>query len=101
MYAEQMDRLLAVFGRRRVLVLQYERCRASFAEEARRTYEFLGLDPDAAQVEEEQPRPERDWGAGWDERRALGGRYLSDVRRLTELVPELDLELWPNLKPLL
>ena len=101
MFAEQVDRLLGVFGRKRLLVLQYERCRASFAEEARRTYEFLGLDPDAAEVEKEQPRPQRDWGAGPDERRALGRRYLSDVRRLAELVPELDLELWPNLKPLL
>ena len=101
MYAGQVDRLLTVFGRERLLVLQYERCRASFVAEALRTYEFLGLEPDAAQLEEEPPRPERDWGAGPDERRALGRRYVNDVRRLAELLPELDLGLWPNLKPLL
>ena len=61
MYAAQVERLIGVFGRDRLLVLQYERCRASFLDEARRTYAFLGLDPEfVPPVATEQPRAPRE-----------------------------------------
>ena len=43
-YAGQVERVLEAFPRERVLILQYERCRAEYEGELERTYGFLGLD---------------------------------------------------------
>ena len=102
MYAGQIERLLDVFPRERVLVLQYERCQASFFEQARRTYAFLGVDPEFVPAAKQmQPRAASERDAGPADRRSLAERYVEDVRRLAELAPELDPELWPNIRPLI
>ena len=44
-YASQVQSTLETFGRERVLILQYERCRAEYERELERTYAFLGLEP--------------------------------------------------------
>jgi hypothetical protein len=95
MYFEPVARLLDTFGRDRVLVLQYERCRADYPSELRRTHEFLGLDPDRGFA---PPRREpRERSLADDERGRLAELYAPDVRRLSELLPDLDIALWPNM----
>jgi hypothetical protein len=94
MYFEPVARALGAFGRDRVLVLQYERCRADYDRELRRTHEFLGLDPDrgfAPPIREPRDRPVAE-----EERLRLGEQYAADVRRLAELLPDLDVSCWPN-----
>ena len=94
MYSEPVARALDAFGRERVLVLQYERCRAEYARELRRTHEFLGLDPErgfAPPMREPRERPVPE-----GERARLGEQYAPDVKRLAELLPELDVSCWPN-----
>jgi hypothetical protein len=93
-YFEPISRLLDVFGRDRVLVLQYERCREHSDAERRRTHEFLGLDPDRGLLPPKRDPRERSLP---DEDRArLAELYAPDVRRLAELLPELDVALWPS-----
>jgi hypothetical protein len=94
MYFEPVSRLLDAFGRDRVLVLQYERCRAHCAAEVRRTHEFLGLDPEGAPAP--PPREPRDRPLPDEERRDLAERFAPDVRRLANLLPEIDVALWPS-----
>jgi len=94
MYFEPVARALQGFGRDRVLVLQYERCLADYPGELRRTHEFLGLDPDRAHMPPQRDPRERELPE--EERMRLGELYAPDVRKLAELLPELDVELWPN-----
>jgi hypothetical protein len=48
LYYDQLRRVLRHFSREQMLVLQLERCAVEPAGELRRTYEFLGLEPDFA-----------------------------------------------------
>lgn len=99
MYYEQVRRVLETFDRDRVLILQYERCRERYDAELRRTYEFLGLDPDHGggavppREPRERPLPE-------PERARLAALFAPDVRRLSELVPDLDVALWRSVAEL-
>ena len=102
-YRRLLDDWLAYFDRRQVLILQYERCAADPAAQLRTTYEFLGLpDPglaDASWAERPTPRTvTHDPRAELDPavRRRLVSLYAADVASLTELLPEFDLDLWPN-----
>jgi hypothetical protein len=99
-YLPQLRNVLRYFRRDRLLVLQFERCVDDPAGELRRTYEFLGVDPDhrpaslgekvlAAPVEIELPTVERERLVGW---------FEEEVRRLAEEFPEIDLDLWPNFR---
>jgi hypothetical protein len=101
MYFVQLRRLLRHVPRERVLVLQYERCRAQPEEELRRTWAFLGVDADEAQMPEFgdqvghrisqaalDPGVEEDLLAFWAE----------DIAALGREFPELDLALWPSVE---
>ena len=99
LYSKQLERVFALFDRRQVLVLQYERCVADPLAEMGRTHEFLGLDPLSElppdldrQVGEAREKPELDP----EIRDELISRLADDARRTAELVPELDLSLWPT-----
>lgn len=99
LYSRQIERLLAHFDRAQVLVLQYERCAAHPAAELRRTFEFLGVDPEAHPA---QPVTSR-VGRGHPQLHppahiSAAARTLirADAERLQELVPDLDLDLWPS-----
>jgi hypothetical protein len=98
MYFEPVARVLDTFGHDRVLVLQYERCRADYPAELRRTHRFLGLDPERGAAPPLRDPRERSLPA--DERRRLAELYAPDVRQLSELLPELDVSLWPNVAKL-
>jgi hypothetical protein len=99
-YATQLERLYAYYDESRVLVLQYERCRADPVAEYRRTLRFLGVDEDF-------PPPDFDRTRGtsmasekaelWpDFKDALRVTLQPEIERLRQLVPQLDLSLWPN-----
>jgi len=96
--ARWLRRYLQYFPTDRVLVQQYERCRADPEGELARTYAFLGLDPHRpADVRREVNVSTRaklplDPGA----EAALVDLYRADVADLAGLVPDLDLGLWPR-----
>jgi hypothetical protein len=98
-YAVQLRRLHAFFDDEQILVLQYERCRADTAGEYRRTLRFLGL-RDCEPVDAERSRGTTTAAAKeplWpDLMHSLRVALEPDVSALAELVPDLDLGLWPN-----
>ena len=89
LYHEQLRRLLEHFPRERVLVLQYERCRADLRGQMDATHRFLGLEP----IGETPPRVEVASRPGrWKPdltdgaRRELVARMRDDVARLAAAV---------------
>jgi hypothetical protein len=124
-YATQLRRLLEHFDERQVLVQQHERCRIDPVGEYRRTLRFLGLGDDAVprrlrtwregaddrdlrfptRLETAKrlsvrlarrvrdPEPARLWP---EIEAALHAELDPEVAELCELVPDLDLSLWPN-----
>ena len=79
-------------------LLEYERCLVDYQGELRRTHDFLGLDPDRGHMPPQREPRERELPEA--ERRRLAELYAPDVRKLAELLPELDVALWPNVAPL-
>jgi Sulfotransferase domain len=99
-YASQLRRVLAYHDRSRMLILQYERCRADPAGEYRRTLSFLGVDPEhrsAAFDERRGTSQAANKAALWDDMMdALRATLEPEVAQLAELAPEIDLSLWPE-----
>lgn len=97
-YADQLEHLWAVFPRDQVLVLQFERCIRDARAELRRTFDFLGLDPGAADQIDVSRRVNESRVAktelGKEQRLALLAAYAPENQRLAALVPDLDLSLW-------
>jgi sulfotransferase family protein len=100
LYSDQVRRVLDAFPRGRVLVLQYESCRDEHDRELRRTYEYLGIDPSLV-GRPRPPREARDHQLAASERMRLAEIFAPDVRRLAELVPELDVARWRSVAGLL
>lgn len=100
LYHDQLRRLVHVFGRERVLVLQFERCLSDPRAELRRTYAFLGIDDSFV-----PPRPEGVVNRAWRAKLNLPAEvvdllrlgYREDARALARDFPEIDLELWTAL----
>ena len=102
-YGAQLAWWFEHFPREQFLLLQYEQCVADAQVQLDRSYEFLGLPGQNASVQEsararkkarEQvvlPDSSREW---------LCEYYADDVRRLREIMPDLDLSLWKSLPPL-
>jgi hypothetical protein len=98
-YAQQVDWYLRHFSRERLLLLQYERCAADPQGEAARTYAYLGLEPHAvatSEVERSRKRSSERPPVPEPNARMLAAWYAPDVRRLLELMPDLDVERWPE-----
>ncbi|HYH58620.1 MAG TPA: sulfotransferase [Thermoleophilaceae bacterium] len=113
-YTRQLKRVLEFYDRDRVLVLQLERCMRDPAGEYARTMRFLGVDDGFAPDGLRQgtlDRARRVLGRGdapagaprmtrpdlWPDIEVPMLKFLeSDVRGLREIVPELDLALWPD-----
>jgi len=98
-YATLLRPWVRRFGAPRLLVLQYERCVADPAAELARTYRFLGLDdgftpPGIGHLASPTRVPKLSLDD--DARRRLAALYASEVSELAEMVPGLDLGLWPN-----
>jgi hypothetical protein len=100
MYATQLERVLQHYPADRALVLQYERCVKEPRAQLARTFAFLGLPPHEP-TDEEITRPRNESKGDpiviSDEHRALLRKlYRPQVARLRELMPDLDLALWPD-----
>ncbi|MFV2064259.1 MAG: sulfotransferase [Chloroflexota bacterium] len=97
LYADQLLRLWSAFPRERTLVLQYESCVADTRAQLLRTFDFLGLEPEAADPDlarrfNASPGPKVVLDS-WQED-VLARRYAPENERLAILVPELDLSMW-------
>jgi len=99
-YATQLQRVLASHDRSKILILQYERCRAEPAAEYRRTLAFLGVDAEhrsEAFAERRGTTQAANKAPLWDDMMAgLRATLEPEVAQLAELAPEIDVSLWPN-----
>jgi hypothetical protein len=100
LYARQLERVFALFPRDQVLVLQYERCVLDPADQYRRTLEFLGVrdtshPPQAVAKRLNATKTQIDLDR--HTRRELEDAYQQDAERLVELLPDLDVSLWPSI----
>jgi hypothetical protein len=101
LYDAQVRRVLDAFPRDRVLILQYERCRAGLEAELERTRVFLGLvDSFFPTGERNLPREPRERSVPPEERERLRQIFAPDVRSLLEVAPEIDVDLWPSVRSL-
>ena len=100
-YWSQLRTLLEHFDPSQLLVLQYEQCVADPLAEARRSFEFLGLDPTAriapAQITQrvnqtriKKPMIDEPTLA------ALRRSYHAELIQLFSEFPEIDSSLWPT-----
>ena len=97
LYAEQLRGLLDYYARDQILVLQRERCAKEPVAEYERTLRFLGVDPGFRPKALETGWPRRKRAELWpDIEVPLRKALEADVRELRELVPDLDLSLWPE-----
>jgi hypothetical protein len=99
-YGRQLQRLMDVVGRPNVLVLQYERCAEQPGQEFARTLEFLGLEPFEPDPRLVRTRVNQTVGSkravpSKDEQELIEA-YEPEVALLKQLVPDLDLTLWPR-----
>jgi hypothetical protein len=98
LYYDQLRRVLRHFERDQLLVLQLERCALDPAGELRRTYDFLGIDPDFAPDELSEPvNPsiaEHELPGSLVEE--IVPAFEDEALRLAELDLGLDFELWPS-----
>lgn len=99
-YGRQVQRLLDVVPPERFLVLQYEQCVRDPAGEFARTLQFLEVAPWQPDPRMLTMRYNQTLGAKGDlstkEEAELVARYEPEVSLLTELVPGIDLSLWPR-----
>ena len=98
LYTGQLDAILRHFPRERLLVQQFERCMLEPEGELRRTYGFLGLDPDF--LPEDRSRRVNVGGAIEFEpqlREDVAAALTPDAVELAHRFPEIDLSLWPGL----
>jgi hypothetical protein len=98
-YAWQVRAMREWFGDDRVLVLQYERCRLDPVGEYRRTLAFLGAADHVPSVFERRRGSTTEPGKSplWPEFiEGMQATLAPDVAELAQLVPDLDVSLWPN-----
>lgn len=100
LYGMQLDQLLRLYDRERILLLQYERCVAEPEHEVRRTWAFLELEAAPVPREVVDATPNRraythELDAATEAR--ARGEIARDLERLRPyLPPEFDLSLWPS-----
>jgi hypothetical protein len=100
-YGEQLDRLSRQFSSSQILILQFERCVQDPEGELARTFEFIGVD--SSFVPESLHNPVNE---GHGPQLAIPSDfieyarelYLADAQLLSKW-SEIDLELWPAMKP--
>jgi hypothetical protein len=99
-YGFMLSHYVQRFGRERLLILQFEACKADPVAHYARTLEFLGLRefrPPAELIGTPRNVSQRRLSAKvLDEPPDLVDSLEDDVRLLQTLVPDLDLSLWPN-----
>lgn len=98
MYSSQLTNLLRHFRRSQLLVLQYEHCVAEPHRELRRTFDFLGVDPDMTRPDVRERFHATGECLRMDpaERATLVTYFEPEVRSLLATFPEIDATLWRN-----
>lgn len=103
-YGFLLKRYVETFGRERLLVLQFERCKMDPAGEYLRTLRFLGLrewlPPGEMLGKPVNVSTMRLSPKALDEPPDLPATLEADVRLLGSFAPDLDLSLWPNFRHL-
>ncbi|MFT4084121.1 MAG: sulfotransferase domain-containing protein [Nocardioides sp.] len=98
LYAAQLRPLLELVDRRRLLVLQLERCRADPDAWLQHTFAFLGLDPHHPRGAGERNRSRPAQPVEERLLAAVRPGYRRDAAELAALFPDdIDLGLWPGL----
>jgi len=100
-YATQLRHLREEHPDAEVLIIQYEKCVAEPAEQYRRTLEFLGVDPDAAELPDFSARRGKSQASNkrelWpDLRDAIADVLEEEVAELAAMEDEIDASLWRN-----
>lgn len=97
-YADQLTHLLEHYPQGQVRVLQYERCVADPVGSLAATFEFLGVDPSYRSRPLDPPPavPNASGRLDPDTLDRMRDLYRKDSGALADLVPELDLSLWPS-----
>jgi len=98
-YSNLLNRWLGYFQREQLLALQFERNALEPGVQIGQTYEFLGVDAayrpaNLGIVVDKTPIAKVQLDD--DTRRRLVDIYLPDVLQLKNIVPDIDLSLWPN-----
>jgi hypothetical protein len=99
LYADNVRRVLDEFSPDRLLTLQYERCIRDPAVYLEETYEFLDLDPTFRPAEIQRARNktvEPKFELTDDVSRRLQDIFAPDIAQVAQLLPALDLSLWPS-----
>lgn len=97
LYGAALRRWLDYFPPEQILVQQYESCVADPLAQLERTQGFLGLERFTPEgVANPVNRTSRVIELDEDARHRLIALYRADVSGLLDLVPDLDLRLWPN-----
>ena len=85
-YAQQLERLFALFPREQVLVLRSDRLRDDFATTVGTVLDFLGLEPLSSPVAESAHEGRYDAPLAPEDRAWLVARYDADLRALERLL---------------
>jgi hypothetical protein len=98
LYGQHLERWFQHWPRAQMLVLQYEQCCRDPAANLRRTYEFAGLDPvhRPRRLRRRANVTKARVALSAEERARLTTAYLDDVRRLLDIVDDIDVSLWPT-----
>ena len=103
LYAHQLRNWLAHFPINQFLILQYEQCVADPRAELTRTLRFLGIESEVTESAQLHRRVNPSRGAKKRLPTSVRDRFVSlyesDVAHLQSLVPDLNLNLWPNFRP--
>lgn len=102
LYALQLRNWLAHFPKEQLYILQYEKCLVDPIGELKRTVEFLGAEFDRSQLDAVHSRLNATRGRKPDlagqVRERFKDLYSADIRELVNILPSIDLELWPNFR---
>jgi hypothetical protein len=101
LYADGLLRAAHLFGRPRLLVLQYEQCVADPEHAFRRTAAFLGIEQERPRGPERRPRSGTSGSSELSpqERSRLAAHFAPDVDRLVDAFPEIQRRWWPEFDP--
>lgn len=94
-----ISHLLRHFERDQIFVLQYEKCKMNPLEEIARTYRFLGVDDQFKPQNVDRKINQKTYFLSSftsEERHRMAAYFTFDVRRISEIFPEIDLSLWPD-----
>lgn len=97
-YSAALQRWESIYSPSEMLVLQFEQCRQSPAEQLAATFRFLGVDASfiSPGLTAAVNRTESKRSLPPDLERVLIGLYEADVLALADRYPQIDLRLWPN-----